>query len=99
MDSPLKYDKGIVKEFKITQDVDSESQTGFVRSQLDQIKSALYRERVELIISQAQVDLAEDPIIKNQHQGKLDEHRLLIKQFVRSIDVLSVLLNELEATN
>lgn len=95
MQSPLKYDQDIVKEFKIENDLEPEVKLGFVRNQLEQIQHALYRERTELIISQVQVDGATDDIMKNQHQSKLTEHRLMIGQFVRSINVLTVLLNEL----
>lgn len=98
MNSPLEYDNEIVKTYKITYDVDHDTKIGFVRSQLEQIKAALYRERVELIISEVQVEKAEDDIIRNQHQGKVGEHKLLIKQFVRSVDVLTELLDELEST-
>lgn len=98
MKSPLKYDEEIVKEFKIENDVDAEAKLGFVRSQLEQIKQAMYRERVELVISQTQVDGATDEVMKSQHNGKVTEHRLMIGQFVRSISVLTVLLDELEAS-
>jgi len=96
MNSPLEYDQKIVDEFKIEHDLEPEAKLGFVRTQLEQITGALYRERVELIISQTQVDGATDDVMKSQHQSKLAEHRLLISQFVRSISVLTVLLDELE---
>lgn len=96
MKSPLEYDGKIVKEYGITNDVDQDAKIGFVRTQLDQIKSALYRERVDLVVSETQVEQAEDDIMRNQHQGKVGEHRLMIKQFNRTIDVLGVLLEELE---
>lgn len=98
MKSPLAYDNELVKKYEIDNDVEHEAKIGFVRSQLDQIKQALYRERVELIISEVQVEKAEDDIIRNQHQGKVGEHKLLIRQFVRSIGVLTELLDELETT-
>lgn len=95
MNSPLEYDAKIVKEFKIEHDLDPEAKLGFVRAQLEQITQALYRERVELLISQTQVDGATDEVMRSQHNGKLTEHRLMIGQFVRSISVLTVLLDEL----
>lgn len=96
MNSPLEYDESVIKEFAIEHDLETEAKLGFVRSQLEQIKAALYRERVELIISQTQVDGATDEVMKSNHAGKLTEHRLMIGQFVRSINVLTVLLDELE---
>ncbi len=95
MKSPLEYDEAIVKEFSIEHDLESDVKLNFVRTQLEQITQALYRERVELIISQTQVDGATDEVMKSQHNGKLTEHRLMIGQFVRSISVLTVLLDEL----
>lgn len=96
MNSPLEYDNEVVKEFKIENDLEPETKLGFVRTQLEQIKQALYRERVELVISQTQVDGATDEVMRGQHNSKVIEHRLMVGQFVRSISVLTVLLDELE---
>jgi hypothetical protein len=99
MNSPLEYDAELVKEFNIDKasDIEDEVKLGFVRRQLEEYKSALWRERVDTLSAAYQVDKADDEIIKNQHQGKVNEHRLMIKQFVRTIKVLTALQDELEA--
>lgn len=98
MDSPLKSDAQVIKDFKITNDVDDVYKLGFARTQLDEIKKALWRERVDLITANYQVAIADDDNMKVQHQSKVAEKKMLIKQFVRSVDVLTELVSELEKT-
>lgn len=100
MDSPLKYDESVVKEFKIgpETELDTDLKVGYVRTQLEEIKKAAYRVRVDLIIAQYQVESAEDDNVRTQHQGKVNEQKLLLKQFINSVVVLQKLVDELEPT-
>ena len=97
MKSPLAFDAGIVKEFKIDDALEPEYKLAYARTQLDEINKALWRERVELLIAQMQIDNATDESVKAHHQGKINEKRMLIVQFVRSITLLTVLVDELQA--
>lgn len=99
MNSPLKSDAETSKKFGIDKavDVDVEFKVGFARQQRDEIQKALWRERIDLIVSQYQVDNADDENAKIQHQQKVAEKNMLIKQFVRSIKVLNELVKELES--
>lgn len=96
MKSPLEFDTKTVKDFDITNDVEPEFKLNFARAQKDEIQKALWRERIDLMIAQYQVDTADDDNVKTQHQAKVNEKKMLIKQFVRSVSVLTVLVSELE---
>lgn len=99
MSSPLKSDQVTVKEFDIDESVDVgvEFKIGFARTQCDEIKKALWRERCDLLVAQYQVEQADDDNIKVQHQSKVAEKKMLIKQFVRTVKVYNELISELEA--
>lgn len=98
MDSPLKYDDNTVKEFNIDKsaELEPEMKLGYVRTQLDEIKKAAYRVRVDLIIAQYQTESATDPNIQTQHQTKVNEQKVLLKQFNTSLVILNKLVGELE---
>lgn len=97
MKSPLAYDAAIVKEFGITDNLELEYKLAHARTQLEEITKALWRERVELMIAQMQIDNASDESVKAHHQGKVNEKRMILVQFVRSITLLTVLVGELES--
>jgi hypothetical protein len=98
VNSPLKADQATIKEFGIDKnvDVDDVFKLNFARTQRDEIQKALWRERIDLIVAQYQVAQADDEGIKVQHQSKVAEKKMLIKQFVRSVQVLNELISELE---
>lgn len=98
MDSPLAYDDKIKKEFKIDDTVDQEHvfKLAHVRTQLEEIKKFLWRERVELILAETQATDAND-VIADKGRSNATEKRNNIKQVVRSIRVLDQLQKELEA--
>lgn len=96
MKSPLEFDAAVVKEFGITDTLEPEYKLGYARTQLEEITKALWRERVELLIAQMQVDSASDESVKAVHQAKVNEKRMLIVQFVRSVTLLTVLVDELQ---
>ena len=98
MDSPLKFDEDIVKEFGIKKsaELEPEMKLGYARTQLEEIKKAAYRVRVDLIIAQYQVETATEPNVQTQHQAKVNEQKMLLKQFNNSLVVLNDLVSELE---
>lgn len=97
MDSPLKYDAGIVKEFGITakEDVEDVIKLSYVRSQLDEIKKFLWRERVELQLAEAQKK-SDVEALAAAASSKVADHRNNIKGIIASVRVLTELLGELE---
>lgn len=100
MTSPLKLDAQTVKDFDIDadSDVEPEFKIGFARTQCEEIKKALWRERCDLVVAHYQVEQADDDNVKVQHQQKVAEKKMLIKQFVRTVKVYNELISELEAT-
>ena len=97
MASPLEYDKKVVEEFgiKAKDDVEDEVKIGYVREQLDQIKKFLWRERVELQLSEAQAK-SDVEALAAKARGDVASHRSNLKGVVASIRVLTELLGELE---
>lgn len=100
MGKHLTFDEKVKKEYKINDNIelDTPFKYQYVRSQFEEIKKAMYRVRVDLLIAQYQVDHAEDDTLKVQFQNKVAEHRMMLRQFVRSLLLLEELLGELEAT-
>jgi hypothetical protein len=98
MDSPLKYDQAIIKEFGVTDDlnVEPEQMLGWVRVQFDEIKKFMIRERVDLILSEAQAH-SDIEALAAQARTKVAEHRSNIKNVVISLKALAKLRDELEA--
>lgn len=96
MESPLAYDNKVVKEFGIDKDVepDHELKIGHVRIQLEEIKKFLWRERVELLLAEAQTKSDVEALAAGA-RSKVAEHRSNIKGVVASIRVLQRLLDEL----
>lgn len=98
MSSPLKYDKNIVKEFGIetADEVEGEVKLAYVRTQLDEIKKFLWRERVELQLAEAQAT-SDVEALAAKAKGDIASHRSNLKGILASIRVLTELRNELEA--
>lgn len=98
MNSPLEYDESIVKEFgiKAEHELDAVVKLNYVRSQLDEIKKFLWRERVELQLAEAQVAGGVEALIADA-RNKVAAHRTNLKGIIASIDVLNKLVHELEA--
>lgn len=97
MDSPLKYDEGIVKEFglKITSELDDVYKLNFARTQLEEIKKFLYRERIELLLAEGQVR-SDIEAIAGKAGGDIANHRSNIKGIALSIGTLEKLVEELQ---
>lgn len=93
MKSALQFDK----ELSITKQLDYEDELklGSARTYRDELKHVLWRERMDLAIAQYQVDSADDDNFKAQHLGKVNESKIKIKQMIRSIESLNVLVDEL----
>lgn len=99
MDSPLQYDQSVKKEFGIKDEFElpDEVSLGFVRTQFEEIQKFLQRERVELILAEAQTK-TEVEAIAAEARNKVASHRQTIKGIVASLTVLKQLLDELEST-
>lgn len=99
MDSPLKYDEKLAKEFdiKAIDDVEGAFKLNYVRTQLDEIKKFLWRERVELQLAEAQAKTDVEALAA-EARNKVASHRSNIKGVLASIRVLAELLSELEKT-
>lgn len=101
MDSPLKYDAERVKEFAITEavDLDGVLKLSFVRTQFDEIKKMLWRERVDLILAEEQAKLFaeqdKDEMV-NEAKKKILSYRSNIQGYVRSLNTLKTLKDELD---
>lgn len=95
--SPSEVDKAIVEEFKITDDIELSPQekAQFVKSQVDQYKQVIWRERVETMICQSQM-LSDDKAIAQEAGTKNLQHQAMIKQFATAIRTLTTLLKEME---
>lgn len=98
MSSPLEDDAKIVKEFSIKaeHEMDDVWKVSYVRSQLEEIKKFLWRERTELLMAEGQ---AKNSVEELAAKARTDvaTHRSTIKGVLLSIGVLNDLLKELEA--
>lgn len=96
MESPLKYDEAVKKEFGILDEfeLDNDQRLGFVRNQYDEIRKFLQRERVELILAEAQTK-TEIEAVAAEARSKVASHRNTIKGIVASLTVLKKLVDEL----
>lgn len=99
MKSPLEYDQKVKKEFGIDDslEMDFDQTLGFVRAQYDEIKKFLLRERVELILSEAQAD-SDIEALAAEAKNKVASHRQTIKGIVSSLRVLGNFITDLETT-
>ena len=101
MKSPLKIDQEFVKEFKISDGAELEGmfKLAYVRSQLDEMKKALFRYRVDAIISDLLIEQAkkdDKPEMESKFRENLSNNKVLIRQFSQSINIVETLKNELE---
>ena len=95
--SPLEYDAKIVKEFGIDKDLDLDqvAKLGFARTQFDEIKKMLWRERVDLQLAEEQ-SKTEIEALAAEARNKVAAYRNNIKGYVKSLKVLKRLVDELE---
>jgi len=99
MDSPLDYDLKVIKEFGIDDKIDlaPSQKLGFSRTQFEEIQKFLWRERMELMMAEAQMVGASEAVIANA-QTKVAEHRNNIRGIVASLRLLADLTHELETS-
>lgn len=98
MDSPLKYDEGIIKKFGIKAELDLEDigKLTFARNYLDEVKKLLWRERQELILSETQAKVNEGAL-QAKALTEIESHLSNLKGIYASIETLTKLVHELEA--
>ena len=102
MKSPLSVDQDLVKEYKIPKELDLEDmfKLSYVRSQLDEMKKALFRYRVDAILSDLLIDQAkkdDKPEMESKFRENLSNNKVLVRQFSQSIQIMEKFKNELEA--
>lgn len=101
--TPLEIDNKVCAEFGIKGDVELEdlNKHAYVKSQLDEIRKALYRQRVDHILAINQLENAkkgkESEAVLSQYQAKVSEYRHNIRQFTASVTTLLELVDELES--
>lgn len=103
MKSVLQADKDLAKEFGIKpeSDLDPRFQLSYLRAQIDEFKKAMYRNRVDALIS---MDLAEraktdkDEALENKARENLANYRNFIKQTTGALTLLEQYISELEPT-
>jgi len=101
--TPLEIDNKVCEEFGITGDIDAEEliKHSYVKTQLDEIRKALYRQRIDHILAVNQLKLAQDnkesEAVLSQYQAKVSEYRHNIRQFTASVKTLIELVDELES--
>lgn len=98
MSSALKYDEELAKEFgiKAEHDVEDVFKLTYVRTQLDEVKKFLWRERVELQMAEGQAK-SDVEALAAKARGDVATHRSNIKGILLSIGTLNELAKELEA--
>lgn len=97
MGKHLEFDEKVKKEFGIDKslELDDTFKTAYVRSQFAEIRKAAYRERIDLLIANYQLEKATDENVKAQWNNKVAEKRLMLKQFTQSLQALKELGDEL----
>lgn len=99
MKSPLAYDTAVVKEFGIKPSDELEPlwKLAFARTQLEEVQKFLWRERIELLLSEGQAN-SDIEALAAQGKTKIAEHRTNIKGVVLSLGILEKLVEELAAS-
>jgi len=99
--SPLQTDKELVKEFGISEaaELAPNFKLGYVRTQIDEFKKVLWRNRVDALISEyliAKAKADKNDALEGRFRENLSRYRNDIKQLSQSIDFMESLKNELE---
>lgn len=101
MKSPLQSDKDLLKEFGIDEssDLDARFKLSYVRTQIDEFKKVLYRNRVDAVITLGLIENAKKQG-KDELEGKLREnlanYRNVVRQMSQSLVIMETLKDELE---
>lgn len=98
MDSPLKFDTKTIEKYKITEDIDVslDYKIAYVTTQIEEMKKALYRNRLDLIITQNLIN-GDDEALEGKGRENEAQYKLFIKQTVGAIKTQLQLLKELKA--
>lgn len=96
--SPLSEDMEVVKEFKLTQEMDlpTDQKIAFVQSQINELKQMAWRERVNILHAN-RLRKDENEVMRSRGENNLVDHRNSLRQFTGGITTLAALLKELEA--
>jgi hypothetical protein len=101
MKSPTTADEKLMKEFEIDESMDLEPvfKLGYVRTQIDEFKKVIYRNRVDAIISLDMIERAEaskDERLAQKGRENLANYREVIRQMAGAVKLMEQLKNELE---
>lgn len=98
MKSALQIDADIVKEFEITADIDvpKDRKLAFLQAQLEEIKSMMWRERVNIVHAH-RLMAEENEVLRSKGQTNLTEHRNAVRQAVGGVKQIKKMIEELEA--
>jgi len=104
MVSPLEEDAKLLKEFGIDEKKDLEPlfKLSYVRAQIDEFKKAMFRNRVDALISMdliARAKAAKDEPLETKARENLTNYRNFIKQTAGALLFLEGALSELESAH
>jgi vancomycin resistance protein YoaR len=100
--SPLEQDISLKKEFGIRDenDLDDVFKLSYVRSQIEEFKKVIYRNRVDAIISQDLIERAKkdkNEALEQKGRENYSNYRNVIKQMTGAVEVMEALKKELES--
>lgn len=98
MKSALAIDQETIKEFGITAEIDvpKDVKLAFVQAQIQEIKSMMWRERVN-VMHAVRLSEEKNEALRAKGQNNIVEHRNAVRQSVGALKQLLKLQKELEA--
>jgi hypothetical protein len=95
--SALAIDADIIKEFNITEDIDvpTDVKLAFVQAQIQEIKSMMWRERVN-VMHATRLSEEKNEALSAKGKNNIVEHRTAVRQSVGALKQLLTLQKELE---
>lgn len=95
-DNPLAVEKDTIKHFKITEDLDVTpvQKLGFLQGQLEEIQSAQWRARVDVIHAK-RLQESTNEVLKAKGNNNFAEHYNQVEQFTEAIRMVKRLIEQL----
>lgn len=96
-DNPLAVEKETIKHFNITDDVDVTpvQKLGFLREQKEQIQSAQWRARVDVIHAK-RLQESTNEVLKAKGNNNFAEHYNQVEQFTDALKMINRLIAQLQ---
>lgn len=97
-DSPLADYTKLAKEVGIDEAIEmpTEFKLAFVKEQIDQIKTIIWRNCVDYVVSVKNAEDESNPDVESKHRQKADEYRATVRQMSKSLKTFIKLRDELE---